>query len=197
MTNKQTGTIEFLPSPQTHIALTPEEMLTLHLDDADKGETLSYYLETRPAIHDVVLRLARYLSMAIPGRRDVERTLFDECLSLATKEWIYSSTHGADPARQTAYFLRGLMAPITQLQQLTVKGVVGTDTIQWDPLETPLMRWAEQLDGFPLVFDGAPDAYWTEFMAVDFRLMIATRFLCTDPDSLRMAAPYCDFIIDR
>ena len=29
------------------------------------------------------------------------------------------------------------------------------------------MRWAEQLDGFPLVFDGAPDAYWTEFMAVD------------------------------
>lgn len=189
--------IRFLPHTDTWLTATPEEMLDAVIQPGSKADEVRYYLETHPGIVKIVLRLAHYLTPAIPGHKDNEASLFNECLSLGISEWGLGVGLTSDPLQLAAYFLRGLLAPLPWLADLTVRGISHERIINWDPTHAALGEWAQTIDGHPMVEIKPNPAYWSEILPVDFRSIIGSRFLFNDPDTLRIAAPHWDSIVGR
>lgn len=176
---------------------TPEAMLEQYLAAGDAREEGTYLYATRPALRAVTLRLARYLTHALPSPRRDERSLFDECLDLAISEWVYAARQSALIGRQNAYFLRALVAHLPILQEWSIYLCWDDQFRLWNPTLGPLGEWGQRVDatGMKIVRE-PPDRYW----AVDwspryFREKILHHFLLIDEATMGMVAGYEDFVL--
>lgn len=189
--------IRFLVHTDTWVTASPEEMLDAVIMPGAKAEEVRYYLDRHPGIVKIILRLAHYLTPAIPGHKDHEAILFNECISLGISEWGLGVGRTSDPLVLAAYFLRGLLAPLPWLADITISGVRHQRIVCWDSTDSALGEWAQKNDGHPVVEIKPNPAYWAQILPVDFRSIIGSRFLFNDPDTLRIAAPHWDSIVGR
>lgn len=188
----------FLPRPSRASLASPTSLLKRYCESRDpQGDGTQYILASRPLLRRIVLRLASYLTDQIPSADGRPHALFDHALDIATAEWQFCTRKSTDPGRANAYFMRGLLAPLPHVLEITILAPMNGDLRAWDPTEIALQRWAKKADGHLIVRNVRPDGYWRDWLPVDYRSLVMLQFLCREPPTRRLVAPYVDFIIAR
>lgn len=191
------STVVGLPLSHDRIMSTPAALINRYVRRSQKTNDIEHILRTRPILRRIVLRLAAYLTELLPGDDGKTRSLMEQSLNTATSEWVFYMERSAEAARANAYFLRGLLAALPRVLDISVSGWKDGHWVIWDPTERGLRQWAKTLNGGLIVLNSPPDGYWREMLAVEFRMLVLSRFLCREAQSLSVAVPYLDFIVAR
>lgn len=179
---------------------TPSAMLREHLSSEPvNGESLRFLLDSRPDLRKIVHRLASYLThllLAVDiGGFMEQRTLFSRCLDIAISEWQFAQDHGATTHECNGYFIRGLVAPLSQVLIHTVRVRDENGDWVWDPTQERLATWIRKMNRYPIVGIEPSNNYWGELYPGHFRMIVLSRFLLREPATLRMVVPYLDRIV--
>jgi len=181
------------------LAQPPEWLIERYVRENQGDERLEVFhgvVSVNPVLHEVTCRLAEYLTQKLPDLHNPTRCLFNQCLSVATNEWIFGVTQTGDEGLRQSYFLRGLMAPLPAVLRQSVT-VEEDDRIEWDPMQYPLAKWWNDQKRPIKVGPVRAMAYWQRITPIEFRTIVCARFLFQETKVFRSMTPYLDFIVDR
>ncbi len=174
--------------------LEPRDLLLRVARTADPDDRLQGMLVRQPPARMILERLAAYLTDLVPTPAQAGRPLIDHCVAVARNEWILGCRRSSDPSVRFAHFLRGLLAPIPAVQQVFIHRACGA---AWDPVLLPLASWWESHGERPRISEPPDDVYWRDILPIEFRMLVLSRHILTDPATLALAAAHLDFITDR
>ena len=174
-------------------------MVERYLDNAAGGGDLRVLLQENPYLETVLLRLAYYLTDRITVPLGEGPNLYEKCLNIAIKEWLFGRTVTRDEPKIVAYYLKGLIAPLPLLLNIKVSIVQAGEQRVWNPTQCELGKWLDGYDHEPKIESGSGVycGYWNELYPIEFRMLVASRFLLVESDVMRIAARHMDMIVGR
>ena len=149
-----------------------------------------------PAACEATRQLVSYLTDCIPSRW-TEKPLCYCCIEKAFDMWSVARKDTGLPTPLYAYYLRGLMACLQEVQIWDIWWMDGERRNIWDPTWERLSDWWKNIEARPHCAPRATIYVWTRLSPVELRTIILLRHILVERQLLYPVVDQIGFIAGR